>query len=114
MENALFKYFFGIFIFLVSVYSYAEYARKEITVMEVGLSHNTNRVFVIGSPEADNSPCPTKGYYSISLDNPSAYLFYSVALSAMNEDRMLRVQYDTTGGCIGNGPGVEVFWSLKN
>jgi hypothetical protein len=83
-------------------------------VTEVGLSHNTNRVFVIGSPEADSSRCPTKDYYSISLDNPSAYFFYSVALAAMNEDRMLRGQYDTTGDCISNGPRVDVFWSLKN
>jgi len=87
--------------------------RKDITILEVGLSKNSNRVFVKGSPSATDTECTSKDHYSIALEGAEAYLFYSAALTAMNEGKKMRVQYEPTG-CIGSGPIVDVFWNLPN
>ena len=65
----------------------ANATRKDISVTEVGLSKNTNRVFVKSSNLASDSRCSDKEHYAMELGTPESYLFYSVALTAMNEGK---------------------------
>lgn len=85
--------------------------RKDITVLEVGLSKVSGRVFVKGTPSATTTDCTGKDHYSIALGDPEAYLFYSAALTAMKQGTKMRVQYEQQN-CIGSGPVVDVFWNL--
>ncbi|WP_054113239.1 hypothetical protein [Marinagarivorans algicola] len=87
-------------------------ARKEITITEVGLSKNTNRVFVKATPLATDTECSDKEHYAMSLNGSEAYLFYSAALTAMNEGKKMRVQYETQR-CLSGAPIVDVFWNLS-
>jgi len=104
-----------IFIFLVVLWSSAHvlaFDRNEITVLEVGLSKNTGRVFVKGSPAATETSCTDTAHYSMPLGEPESYLFYSAALTAMNQGKKMRVQYEDNK-CVGNGPQVDVYWNLN-
>lgn len=107
---------YGIIIILIfscmSSLSYG-FDRKEITVLEVGLSMNTGRIFVKGSPAATETECTDKAHYSIALGSPEAYLFYSAALTAMKEGKKMRIQYGETE-CVGSGPKIDVYWNLNN
>ncbi len=86
--------------------------RKDITITEVGLSKNTNRVFVKATPAATGTECSDKEHYAISLNGAEAYLFYSAALTAMNEGKKMRVLYESQG-CLNGAPIVDVFWNLS-
>ncbi|WP_146171251.1 hypothetical protein [Saccharospirillum sp. MSK14-1] len=85
---------------------------QTVNVLEVGLSMNTNRVFILTDQELTHSSCSDKQYLSVPLPNPAAYLFYSVTQAAMNEGKPIRVRY-SNNECINNGAVVEVFWSLN-
>ncbi len=56
--------------------SHADFARVDVSVTEVGLSLNSNRVFIVASPSAFDSVCGDKNYYSMKLGEPESYLFY--------------------------------------
>lgn len=100
-----------LFSLSIPLLSYGQYQRAEITIKEVALSQHSNRVFIVASPSATDTTCTSKDHYSMSIDKPEAFLFYSAALTAMNEGKKMRVQYSETE-CIGNGPVVNVFWNL--
>ena len=85
--------------------------RKDIVVKEVGLSKNSNRVFVKSSTLAIDSECSDKAHYAIELGSPESYVFYSAALSALNEGKKMRVLYELDE-CLGDAPRVDVFWNL--
>jgi hypothetical protein len=85
--------------------------RKEVSILEVGLSMNTNRVFIVTDKASTNSECPG-ATYAMQLPAPEAYLFYSSALSSLKEDKKMRIQFSETE-CLDNAPKVEVFWNLK-
>lgn len=102
--------FLGLLVFSVSAQGMT---RKDITILEVGLSKNTNRVFVKGTPSATDTECSDKVNYAVSLEGAEGYLFYSAALTAMNEGKKMRVQYEPIG-CLSNAPKVDVFWNLPN
>lgn len=87
--------------------------RRDIVVIEVGLSTNSNRVFVRSSSHASDSECSDKEHYAIELGNPESYLFYSAALTAMNEGKKMRVLYELDQ-CLDGAPKVDVFWNLNN
>ena len=87
--------------------------RIEISVLDVGLSQNTNRVFVRSNTLANESVCASKDYYAMSLGSPDSYLFYSAALTAMNEGKKMRIQYSSDGECLRSAPKVDVFWNLN-
>lgn len=97
----------------ISVPAYAEHATKDILVAEVGLSKNTNRVFVKSSTLASNSECVDKELYAMELGSAESYLFYSAALTSMNEGKRMRVLY-MLDQCVGNTSEVRVFWNLKD
>ncbi|WP_370979956.1 hypothetical protein [Agaribacterium sp. ZY112] len=86
-------------------------SRMVIDVVEVGLSKNTNRVFIKGDQTAEGTSCEDGKVYSMLLEGPEAYLFYSAALTAMNEGRKMRVQYEQDA-CINGAAKVDVFWNL--
>ncbi len=98
---------------LLPLFSEAGSTRKDITIKEVGLSQNTNRVFVVSSDKATDSICSDQDYYAMELGSAESFLFYSAALNAMNEGKKMRVQYVTDGVCLSNAPRVDVFWNLN-
>jgi len=100
-----------VFILFFSANASAQ-TRQTISIKEVALSMNTKRVFVVSNETITGSSCSENAYLSIALPNPEAYLFYSAALSAMNENKKMRIQYSNSE-CVNNGSKVEVFWNLN-
>jgi len=88
------------------------FTRKDVTINEVGLSTNTNRVFIKATPIATNTDCSDTSIYAIELNSPEAYLFYSAALTAMNHGKKMRVQYEQDK-CAATAPRIDVFWNLN-
>lgn len=58
----------------------------------MGLSLNSQRVFVKSTTLAVDSECSDKERYAMKLGSPESSLFYSAALSALNEGKKMRVQ----------------------
>lgn len=101
-----------VLLLLASFSVKADFVRKDLTVLEVGLSTVSGRVFVVATPLATNTECVNTSYYAMKAGSPESFLFYSAALTAMNEGKKLRVQYETMG-CLGDAPKVDVFWNLN-
>ncbi len=102
------------FVLAISpLFTEAGSVRRDITITEVGLSQNSNRVFVKSSDRATDSNCSDKEHYAMELGSPESYLFYSAGLTAMNESKKMRVIYITDGECMGDAPRVDVFWNLN-
>ena len=87
--------------------------RFETNVAEVGLSHNTNSVFVRTVSSIAHDDCGNQDYFRLSLDHPSSYMLYSAALTALNENKKMRFQY-SVGECLSDSHKIEVFWNLPN
>ena len=105
--------FIAAIIAALPLVSEADFSRKEIAVKEVGLSLNSQRVFVKSTTLAADSECSDKAHYAMKLGSPESYLFYSAALSALNEGKKMRVQYLTgANDCLSNASQVNVFWNL--
>lgn len=82
-------------IAVLPLVSEADFSRREIVINEVGLSINSQRVFVKSATLATDSECSDQAHYAMKLGSPESYLFYSAALSALNEGKKMRVQYLT-------------------
>lgn len=106
------KFKFIAILYLITPIALAEIIRKDVQVIEVGLSLNTQRVFIKAIPAATNTSCVDLSHYAMELGTPESYLFYSAALSSINEGKKMRIQYEP-GKCIGGAPIVDVFWNLS-
>ncbi|WP_096086617.1 hypothetical protein [Agaribacterium haliotis] len=98
----------------VSQLAHSASVSKELTIKEVGFSKNTGRVFIKSSDLADESHCSSKDHYAMPLGEPESFLFYSAALTALNEGKKVRVLYESSGECLSNAPEVLVFWNLSS
>ena len=93
-------------------YAFA-FEREVFNVKEVGLSNNTNTMFIVTSESASNSTCPAKNYFRMDLNSPYSALVYASAQTAMNNSHQIRIQY-TNGECLIDSQRIEVFWVLQN
>ncbi|MGY5821780.1 hypothetical protein [Vibrio chemaguriensis] len=112
LKSKIFGTFSMILPLVLSTGSAYANIRKDIDIIEVGLSKNTGRVFVKSSVQATDTNCSDKTLYAMKSGTPEAYVFYSAALSAMKDRKKMRIQYEPDQ-CLEQAPKIDVFWNLS-
>jgi len=101
--------FYVLFVFITWSFSiFVGAAEQDFTIVSVGVSNNTNSVFINTLEDSIDSTCTNKKLARMPLNDESADRLLSVALSAQAQGKKISMHVSKTD-CLSNGAIVKVF-----
>lgn len=105
MKNILYTMCIALFIISSSI---ALAGEQDVTISVVGVSNNTNSVFINTVEELKDSTCNNKKLARLPIQDVAANYLLSVGLAAQAQDKKITLLVSQTE-CISGGALVEVF-----